>query len=681
MDDFDATHVEDETPEDRAYRLEQEARDLRVQELLRKRNEESTNTNDIVADVTFLGYVLWVKENGPKRRPVRLDTAPPYRTENKKGTSNSFPVKLEVACRVNDLISTNPHCAYDRATDAWTLGCEIKMTREQDPIVKKFLTPEVCAAARAKKPEERTPTEALICSVTNEDGELKTHVPHCMKRGEEYNLRVKDEAPKEGEAPKPSVFRRTRPNQPNKPLVLPYTSLRISRLVPEYSLSYKEEDGTLSGFLNLNAVGKIIMTESNTADLCESEILHVNMNPYAHQLVPVSDLRARTVKDPREMYYYIKAGVLQTPFLPSNIDPQSQGVSISRLVVPVPPAKFLAAGDVPLTTLPPISIVVKQWFGAPAVSRMCVCLDEYALDAMVLKKDLDIVSRAYGIYNPKAFAAIMSTQFSDTRDAVFVPCHVIGEFFRSATLGNNNNESHVINSGDADADHIRGYYKIIVKKLVPDFLRYFKRRGVRVSQEFVEREFAPFMDRSERLGRFLPLKVHTLAGQNMPSVREWEARDFGADVIPLGCGRMDSTGKFPTHHGITCANAISIFDGSRDFFVLMSHTPTSEEVGTHYAGDNAPPADEWIDKLRQSPGFEFWIYAVSKKAVLATSTNYSRAMLPPLHTAEPPIPPITPADGKRAREEHEMDEETAKHEADGQPRARAGPEEEEEEEE
>ena len=303
----------------------------------------------------------------------------------------------------------------------------------------------------------------------------------------------------------------------------------------------------------------------------------------------------------------------------------------------------------------------------------CVQSDKYCVNAEVIKKDVELIANAYGIYNAESFAALMAKHLCDPREAVFVPCHILGSFWRNRTVDNNLNESHVINQGETEkekqaAKEYRGYYTILVRKLVPDYLRYFKRYGVRVSGEFTEREFHSFMDRSEKMGRYLPLKVVDGKGANMPSVRELMPEQLSADVISMGRGHK-------LRHGITCGNAISLLDGSRDFYVLTSHCPTSEEVDTFYRGENGPLADDWISTLRQTPGFEFWIFAVSKKAALTTHTNYSRAKLPPL--TAPPVPP--PQDNtnnsstKRERDEHDVTDDQR-----GQPRARQSEEDEDE---
>jgi hypothetical protein len=363
-------------------------------------------------------------------------------------------------------------------------------------------------------------------------------------------------------------------------------------------------------------------------DLCPSERLWVLRNRDEHQLVPVE--QERTKKQMKQSLYFYVSPKYTSKWAPDQPELlyNGQGVAILRnkdaegkIDVDEKDFKVVSADGKQVFYGLHVNFTVFQWIERPNTR------ERYILSAG-LKREDDIVWREFGITNPDAYAAIMLANTD-------IPMHLMLNFWRKSSLERPANDPAQINR-KAGTENIRGYYDFIIDHVEPDYLRYFRQHGMRVSEEFVRTEFEEWASTSKKnnaLRLILAPFDHTKANPLH------KLQGIGSAVISLGNGQpAPGELKMPEgcgfNHGYS-GDVSSVFTGNHDFYVLTSRLPPAGAIA---AGG---VADDWLQntiaeaEASNSP-FYYWIFAVAKNAKLARTPvpkiPVSAAVPPPAET-------------------------------------------------
>jgi hypothetical protein len=273
---------------------------------------------------------------------------------------------------------------------------------------------------------------------------------------------------------------------------------------------------------------------------------------------------------------------------------------------------------------------VAQWHQQPSMN------EAYLVSFAVAKDKRERMWRSFGILDPEVFADLM---VANPR----LPMHVDAALWEGLTKNHASNTPDVL-AKPMGSLMLSGCYTYGVERLVPDYLYYFRTRGLMVSTDFVKREFAEWLD--EKHGRVkckleIQPTAHDLATQTAPKNPANHAGINGA-VVVLGNGYKvnpaDPHDERGRHHAFD-GNIGALFEGGHDFYVLGAFTPGADDVGK--------PGDAVVERFKaqaQSEGrlLPFYLFAVRRDAVLATRRAAANDYVTPPapSVAAQPLPPM-----------------------------------------
>lgn len=389
-------------------------------------------------------------------------------------------------------------------------------------------------------------------------------------------------------------------------------------------------------YLKMECKGYVTLGEDYDPFMERSEREHATKAKDVHQLVPIERFRENTNSVPRIGYFYASGGY-QTKYDPKKGADQ-KGVCIVREAAEehnqLDMSNFLRT-QAQLPWLK-VNLDVFQFFGQVSADNY----DRYRVELITKKSDTDLW-RIFGINDPTVYGAIMVANRQ-------LPIHLEGDLWASSVLSAPSNAADKVH----EMNRMQGFYTYIIKTAVPDFVRYFKREGVRVTSDWVEREFQAACVVTGKGQKKIDLKIREGTKLNPLNV----AGPLG-NVMALGNGTTlpnPVTGEDEGMHHAWQGNLLPILErNEHSFFVLMSHPMTDEERGRYGQGEEGTPADEWIDALRQADASIYvWIYAVRKDAKMAPDYYLSKKKQQQL----PRRSPRRSATPKRDASEHENSE-------------------------
>lgn len=364
----------------------------------------------------------------------------------------------------------------------------------------------------------------------------------------------------------------------------------------------------LAVYPDFNCKGGVWISEDYDPNMARSERLHDMEDKDAHQMVPIREWREKKQLPPTSAYFYVKN---RSTFVPAGtINPEAKGVTIVRRVdqesklVNEKSFYYEKQGEkVPIFNM---GFDLWQWRHGDADRKR----HRYVVN---VRTDGDIQWRQFGIPDQEAYGMIMSANPQ-------IPIHVYAKLWEESTLKHPANDPRELENPNPKkgTENIVGYYNYGNATLTPDFLRYFKASGMRVSQDFVLQEFDNWATitkagRKElKLTPIEPEKRNPLNSQGIHSA-----------VIALGNGKLlnpdaktDEEREKGRYHAFW-GNAISLFEGNHDFYVLISRLLSDQEKA-NLTGPRAQYADDFLRAFKSPPinGY-YWIYAVRRDAKMA----------------------------------------------------------------
>lgn len=209
-------------------------------------------------------------------------------------------------------------------------------------------------------------------------------------------------------------------------------------------------------------------------------------------------------------------------------------------------------------------------------------------------------------------------------------------------------------------ENIRAYYEFIVQQVTPDYLRYFRTSGLRVSRDFVEHEFSDYISENKKT------KATTLV------LKQWkeEKRNplhalhgLRSAVLSLGNGqpapiidgvqpKLASTEGY--YHG--CSGDVTHIlspDGRYQFYVLCSRMPETDAELTQLHNVEGCGDDWMMEQIQRAAEtktpFFYWIFAVDTQARSSQPTSVPNVKPILALTAPPETTAEVNTHGKRER--------------------------------
>lgn len=630
--------------------------------------ERGAKEGELVVKGTLLNY--WVKERSqanPDGRNTESPTPPPMAKREKRDKTGDYIAKIpmQVAMREMNLVPGLAE-ARDDGVPGYRVKFEVSRFEEAEEFVK-------ANAARAwAEPLPMDPTSLCIRQFTAPNGDLLSHIWVNQALGASIRCTAPDK--------KDSLFRLPHPNCIGALQVQPLSELEFNNVVPSVYLSLivpNANRGGASGgsgpnkrgaagdqtalapvpvvaeprlFVNFTYVCKsnvLHREDKELMQLCASERFWMLRNRDKHIFVPVEQERVkRTIED--KCYFYVSRNYRSkwAPDQPELLQ-NGEGVAIVRdKEVTEKDFKTVSADGLQTFYGLVLNFAFFQWHERPNTH------ERYIVQCKLTRAD-DSVWRDFGITNPDAYAAIMSVHTD-------IPLHVMANFWRKASLERPANDPKQINAAEG-TENIRGYYDFIIAEVVPDYLRYFRQTGMRVSEDFVRTEFDDWVTihkKSNAPVLNLSPADHTKANPLH------KLQGIGSAVISLGNGQpAPEEMKLPKDRGLNHAfsgDVSSVFTGHHDFYVLTSRHVTPEQ---HARAKEGQVVDDWLrtcisEAEASNMPFYYWIFAVSKDAKLARTPVPKPVVAP---AAEAPAADAAAAavneNGKRTAPEEEEEEE------------------------
>lgn len=626
--------------------------------------ERGAKEGELVVKGTLLNY--WVKERSqtnPEGRNVESPTPPAVEKRPKRDKSGDYIAKVPMQCGLREMNLVEK--LVEPRTDGLP-GYRVKFEVSVFESAAKFL---VDNAKRAwAEPWPMDFTSVRIRQYTTPDGKVLTHVWMNQAPGDSIRCTAPDK--------KDSLFRLPHPHLVGALKVQPLSELEFNNVVPSVYLSVSNARGPAKrAGVDEGGAGPVATVASeqrlydNYTYVCKSNVLHredkelmelcaserlwMLRNRDQHVFVPVEQERV-TKTVPEKCYFYVSRKYMSkwAPDQPGLL-PNGQGVAILRdRNVTEKDFKNVSMDGKQVFYGLLLNFTVFQWVERPNTQ------ERYIVQAKLTRED-DSVWRDMGITNPDAYAAIMLAH-SD------IPLHVMANFWRKASLDRPANQPDQINRIEG-TENIRGYYDFIISEVIPDYLRYFRQHGMRVSKEFVNEEFVEWATmnlKTKALGVTLAPMEHTKTNPLH------KLQGIGSAVISLGNGQPAPEGvTLPKgcgfNHGYA-GDISALFEGKHDFYVLTSRVPPAEQQARSQSGQ---VVDDWLQnciseaEASNSP-FYYWIFAVAKDAKLARTPVPKVAAAPTTTPSNvPPPKEEVNAHGKRpapaddVKEEEEVEEE------------------------
>jgi len=639
-----------------------------------RQNQRSVAQSDMIATGTFLCFVSKSKDAAGRFTTVDTLVAPPSVINKSAKTGGTYKDKLEIRFHINDMKTVKDVCepvdSGDAGAERWRIMADVGYLgggKSNMFDTKQFIKDHREAAwaldattgTYANMDELHTNVRKYISA----DGVMLQQKWVMLDKNSKMRFKVPDSSEEK------RIFRAKPPQtprvQPFAPIELTKVSANVwakaekqtritdpAAVVPEGESPVTHEVWVLNEFCTYTCKGDVRINEDYDPNMADSEQQHANSDPDSHHLVPVAQMRNGVSHGPTQAYFFV--GSRMTPHRRDNIDPQAQGVTVMR-DSPDDVRDLLATFDDQDIPKCVIRFTVYQWFGRPPNTLEEVsATDKYCVKALT-RKDDDKAWRSFGITDPHVYAAIIGANSvrDKERPQMLLPVHLHLAHWKNATLADENNLPDKLNN-KPELANMRGYYVFGIETLVPDFVRHFQNNGLRVSQAWVEKEFDNWII-THNGRRTFEIKAVNPSEQN-----PLNARGTDSAVFALGNGQLLHPGTtnhallgLGKYHAFT-GNAVSVLDGTRDFYVLTNYTPTMEELNKFYGRFATEPegADAYIGALasgerKLDTPFMYWIYAVKRDTKRATVTTYDKSTHPPLSD-----PPATPVVGvKRAAED------------------------------
>lgn len=385
----------------------------------------------------------------------------------------------------------------------------------------------------------------------------------------------------------------------------------------------KKKEANLGMIFSYECKGSVLLRENKEAsDLCASERMHLTRNKDIHQLVPIHVVRASVTEViPKTVYFFVPPRYI-TRWTPEH--PVGHGISLFRNTLQPNDLKSTPnaqGGEVYYSFV--TDLAVFQWHDKPNIK------ERYVVNGRVRRGDENIW-RSWGITNGDAYAAIMMANQE-------IPFHLTLNFWKKATMERPANDPKEMNRNKG-TENICGYYDFIIDNVVPDYLRYFRARGIRLSRAFVEQEFSDWGSISKKTKATM-LTLQPYAKLHTRDNPLHSLQGLSSAVVSLGNGQpppADMPNDWPKltdqegyYHA--CKGDITHMlapNGRYQFYVLTSRSVSEEERSTIMGEE----ADQWLTEqieraAKSHSTFYYWIFAVDTQAKIAKQQDKTKVVV------------------------------------------------------
>ncbi len=599
-----------------------------TKDIMRKRQDARSSKDGEVSLTGTIESYLTKTVDGGQTRNVNTSAPPPTEMKPTKDKKKLYPAAIPIQVRVNSLPLVQGEVEKRKdGKDGWQVRSKLIFFEEATKYLRQPSNLQQIWSENAD--EERQKMREYV----DREGNLASTKWLYVSPGDLVKVKVPDQ--------KDNIFRKENPDKPGMLLVQPSTPIKFSRIVAEVYVNIidKKVDTTaavegeaaasdkdtesaaptvakaeskgikiLVTYPAYNCKGGTSISEDYDPNVARTERLHELEDADAHNMVPVDQLRDKKASAPRSAYFYVKKRKM-TLWSPSD-DPQKRGVTIVRSTINDMKDYMSEWQDVKKATCV-VRFDVFQWLSGDKVKSA----NRYSVKVI---GSGDQIWRNYGITSLEPYAMIVSANLE-------LPVHIHATLWEKATTDHefNKPEEMAKNSERPELSNIKGFY-IYGGDIIPDFLRHFRTNGVRVSSNFVSKEFCYWESENRATKKTkVPLKPIDATKANPLNIN-----GILSPVLALGNGYYplppanDPTPDKGLNHAFE-GDIASLFEGGHEFFVLTSYIMNDDEK-IKYTGPGGAEADAFISHLKNTEHIFYWIYAVRKDAKMARNFAKSK---------------------------------------------------------
>ena len=458
-----------------------------------------------------------------------------------------------------------------------------------------------------------------IAEIMNDEGHLIQARWVTLNKHQMYKMKVGDTGPmiENDKGELPNVFRRK--TEEGIPLISSHVPVKFNKCeVSQFICTRKADDGHIEPVVYTTFACKGGATLSREHDPRKplSERYHDQEDKDQHNMIPIADYKKGHPKS-YNGYFYMKAPAYQSPV------PSKRGVTVQ--VAQVDDLNDFIYVTKDGESFPRVTMrgAVVQWEGDPDDPKR----ETYSVNLSSRGDQW----RALGITDPEHFARIMLA------NPVWVHCET--SLYERKTLNAEANQPLIKGptaeelAKDETLAWMSGYYTWGIEKAVFDMMRYLPVMGLKVSREWVDKEFSRYIG-TQGVGEDKRPALHMTPPD---PTKQNPLHEGSYSVISLGNGKQQNPNDKkspPRCHGYA-GDVYEMLEG-RDFYVIVSHTITDDER-KQYCGRRKNPAnvEEWIETLKTTgDGIFYWIYALDPKASAYVPTKRKKVVPEPVPVEE-----------------------------------------------
>ena len=594
-------------------------------DLVHKRQDvRAAKDGEVVVTATIESFVHKSQEPAaPGKAPVTMEKSfpPNFRMAQKKDKSGSYPEGMQLFATLNEVNLVDCHTRRLEETGELQVLVECKYFDEAAA----WLSNRYAEAWRSDNP-----MHLALRQYIDADGVLRSQKWRTVTPGERHKFKVNGKEELDKTKEETNIFRKMIPGRKNVFYIQPGAKVKFYKVIPQAWIALRDEQAATSDaavtdgdvhvktnggkvvveYFAFDCKGGVTVSEDYDPMLDYTERLHQSKNADAHNMVPIRAFETDAKLMPRTAYFYLKRQY-QSKWSPDTVTNHAPGVTIVRDLgkreegAPggfIPEIKdFIHEYQGTKSTSCTIRFWVYQWRGKPST-------DQRYIVKVTCKRDSPLW-RKFGITNMDAYAYILAANPA-------LPMHITANVWEKASITHESNQATVINNVPS-LENIRGYYIYMASDITPDYLRFFKQSGMRLSTEFVKQEFTDW----ESTNRRTNVATITLKPLDSGKANPLNERGIMSNVIALGNGfQTDEQATADSTVGINHAYdgpITELFEGKHDFYFLQSKPLTVEETNA-YSG-TGKEADAFLKELKEKYRVHYWIYAVRKDAKLAAA--------------------------------------------------------------
>ncbi|MBX9636554.1 MAG: hypothetical protein K2Q45_03275 [Nitrosomonas sp.] len=566
-------------------------------------------------------------EAGQYAKKLSKSYPPMVRMIANKTKPGQYPAKLELYATIDKINESKDQVRFDAATGKYQVKSKCGFIGN--------------AAAWLKNNHAKIMSDSKYSALRDyfkdDNGEVITEKWRTVGPGDRFKFKHSGKEAEKGKEER-NIFRKMVPGRKSLYFIQPGAKVHFINVHPEVWIVLRKErnapanteaaaesaaqdagdnaetvgmDGMeIVEYLSFDCKSNAKEDEAYDPELSYSERLHLLKNPDVHNLVHIRLFEQNPKLMPRSAYFFLRR-IYRTQWSPETASANMPGVTIVRDSGVVDPVTKLIVPRIndfmneyqdKQNATCNFVFSVFQWNGRAHTQ------DRFVVKVIGKGDDL---WRKFGITNMTSYAYIAAANED-------LPLHISASIWQKNSINHPSNQNDTLNNGK-ELENIRGYYTYFMNDITPDYLRFFKEQGMRLSPEFVRREFDSWESENKKTGQVtINLKPLDTGKANPLNVH-----GIMSDVLSLGNGlkpeEKQGDAKIDRSVGVNHAyngDIIELFEGKHDFYFLQSK-PLAQAEKNLYSGPGGKIADEFLDNLKTTFKVYYWIFAVRREAKTA----------------------------------------------------------------